>query len=150
MKNKTAWPIRTTEHEPVCRPLVFNPYGFLVTIFDSAGRADLARSALAKAGFADDDLRIYTGAQILAGHERFLAQHGRLARFVAALTDDPETIKSYLGYARAGGAALWIRVPDDAAANRAVRALADHPVLHLRHYGRRSQVDIHAGEAGLR
>jgi hypothetical protein len=38
---------------------------------------------------------------------------------------------------------LWIHVPDDADAKRAVRALADHPVLHFRHYGHDSQQDIH-------
>jgi hypothetical protein len=60
-----------------------------------------------------------------------------------ALTDDPEALELYFGYARAGRSALWVHVPDDAAADRAVRSLADAKVLHFRHYGRDVQVDIH-------
>jgi hypothetical protein len=36
-------------------------------------------------------------------------------------------------------------VPDEADAKRAVRALADHQVLHIRHYGHDRQDDIHIG-----
>jgi hypothetical protein len=40
---------------------------------------------------------------------------------------------------------LWVHVPDDADAKRAVRALADHQVLHIRHYGHGRQDDLHIG-----
>jgi hypothetical protein len=60
-----------------------------------------------------------------------------------AVTDDPDTIELYFGYARAGRSALWVHVPDDADADRAVRYLADHQVLHFRHYGHDSQQDLH-------
>jgi hypothetical protein len=36
-----------------------------------------------------------------------------------------------------------VHVPDDADAKRAVRTLADHPVLHLRYYGHGRQDDLH-------
>ena len=64
-------------------------------------------------------------------------------RVVGALTDDRGTIELYFGYAREGRAALWVRVPDRSDANRALRHLADHEVLHLRYYGHYSQEDIH-------
>ena len=70
--------------------------------------------------------------------ERSLAQ-----RVAGAVTDDPDTIEQYFGYARQGRSALWVHVPDEADAKRAVRALADHQVLHFRHYGHGSQQDIH-------
>jgi hypothetical protein len=96
-----------------------------------------------KAGFADRDLRVYTSQQILADHERCLAQPS-LARRVVGVTVDPD-IKRYLDRAREGRAALWDHVPDDADAKRAVRLLADHPVLHIRHYGQDRQEDLHLG-----
>jgi hypothetical protein len=97
--------------------------------------------ALQAGGFADRDLRIYTSQQILADHERCLAQPS-LARRVVGVTVDPD-IKRYLDRAREGCAALWVHVPDDADAKRAVRLLADHPVLHIRHYGQHRQQDLH-------
>jgi hypothetical protein len=77
--------------------------------------------------------------------ERFQAER-RLARRVAgAVTYDPATNERYFGYAREGRAALWVHVPEDADARRAVRGLADHKVLHFRHYGHGSQQDLHIG-----
>jgi hypothetical protein len=98
---------------------------------------------LGEAGFADRDLRIYTSRQILESWERFQAERSLAQRVVGAVTDDPDAIELYFGYAREGRAALWIRVPDEADADRAARGLADHQVLHFRHYGHNSQQDRH-------
>jgi hypothetical protein len=98
---------------------------------------------LAEAGFAETGLRVYTSQQILDDHERFLARRTVARRVVGGLTDDPDTIKLYYGYARDGRSALWVHVPDDADADRAVRGLADHQVLHFRYYGHHSQQDLH-------
>ncbi len=143
--NKVVWPTGMGDQDPAARdrPLVFNPQGFLVAILDDADHAERARAALAEAGFAETDLRIYTSQQILDSWERFLAEPSVAQRVVGAVTDDPQTIELYFGYAREGRAALWVHVPDDGDANRAVRHLADHHVLHLRHYGQSSQEDIH-------
>jgi hypothetical protein len=62
---------------------------------------------------------------------------------VGGLTDDTTALERYLDRTREGRAALWIHVPNDADAKRAVRLLADHPVLHLRHYGQDRQEDLH-------
>jgi hypothetical protein len=80
---------------------------------------------------------------VLDSWERFKAERSLAQRVAGAVTDDPDTIEFYFGYARQGRSALWVHVPDDADAKRAVRALADHQVLHLRHYGHDSQQDIH-------
>jgi hypothetical protein len=125
------------------RPLVFNPQGFLVAILTDADQAEQAGAALAEAGFADRDLRVYTSQQILDSWERFQAERSLAQRVAGALTDDPDTIEQYFGYAREGCSALWVRVPDDADAERAVRVLADHQVLHFRHYGHGRQDDLH-------
>jgi hypothetical protein len=142
-----AWPTGMSDKDPAARdrPLVFNPQGFLVAILENADQAGQARTALANAGFAERDLRVYTSQQILDSWERFQAERSLAQRVAGAVTDDPATIELYFGYARAGRSALWVHVPDDKGAKRAVRGLADHQVLHLRHYGHGSQQDIHLG-----
>ena len=143
--NEVAWPTGMSDQDPPARgrPLVFNPRGFLVAILDDTERAEQARTGLAEVGFAETDLRVYSPQQILSSWERFQAERSLAQRVAGAVTDDPETIKVYFGYAREGRSALWVHVPDDADADRAVRCLADHEVLYLRHYGHGSQHDIH-------
>ena len=143
--NDVVWPTGMSDQDPAARerPLVFNPQGFLVAILDDADQAEQAKATLAEAGFADRDLRVYTSPQILDSWEQFQAERSLAQRVVGAVTDDPDTIEQYFGYARQGHAALWVHVPDDADAKRAVRCLADHQVLHFRHYGHNSQQDLH-------
>jgi hypothetical protein len=144
-ENEVVWPTGMSDQDPAARerPLVFNPQGFLVAILEDADQAEQARATLAEAGFAETDLRVYTSQQILDSWERFQAERSLAQRVAGAVTDDPGTIELYFGYAREGRAALWVRVPDRDDAKRAVRALADHQVLHVRHYGHGSQEDIH-------
>jgi hypothetical protein len=145
-EDEVVWPTGMSDQDPGARerPLVFNPQGFLVAILEDDGQAEEARVALAEAGFAERDLRVHTSQQILDNWERFQAEASVAQRVVGAVTD-PDTIERYLGYARDGRSALWVHVPDDADAKKAVRALADHQVLHFRHYGQDSQQDIHMG-----
>jgi hypothetical protein len=140
-----VWPTGMSDQDPAARerPLVFNPEGFLVAILEDVDQAEQARAALAGAGFAEGELRVYSSQEILDSWERFQAERSLAQRVVGAVTDDPATIEAYFGYARQGRSALWVHVPEDADAKRAVRVLADHPVLHLRHYGHGSQQDIH-------
>jgi len=125
--------------------LAFNPQGFLVAILQDADQAEQAKATLAQAGFAERDLRIYTSQQILDDHERFLAQRTVARRVVGAVTDDLDTIELYFGYARDGCSALWVHVPEETDAKRAIRGLADHQVLHIRYYGHDRQDDLHIG-----
>ena len=101
--------------------LFFNPQGFLVAILEDADQAEQAKATLAAAGFADRDLRVYTSSQILDSWERFQAERSLTQRVAGAVTDDPDTIEQYFGYARQGRSALWVHVPDEADAKRAVR-----------------------------
>ena len=145
--NQVAWPMGMSDQDPSlgARPLAFNPQGFLVAILEDADQAEQAKATLADAGFADRDLRVYTSQQILDTWERFQAERSLTQRVAGALTDDPDTIELYFGSARAGRSALWVHVPEEAGAKKAVRALADHQVLHIRHYGHDRQDDIHIG-----
>jgi hypothetical protein len=144
-EHEVAWPTGMSDQDPAARerPLVFNPRGFLVAILEDADKAEQAKAALADAGFADRDLRVYTSQQILDSWERFQAERSLAQRVAGAVTDDPDTIELYFGYAREGRSALWVHVPEEADAKRAIRALADHQVLHIRHYGHDRQDDLH-------
>ena len=145
--NDVTWPTGMSDQDPAARerPLVFNPEGFLVAILQDADQAEQAKATLADAGFAETDLRVYTSQQILDSWERFQAERSLAQRVAGAITDDPATIELYFGYARQGRSALWVHAPEEADAKRAVRALADHQVLHIRHYGHGTQEDIHIG-----
>jgi hypothetical protein len=144
-EHEVAWPTGMSDQDPAARdrPLVFNPQGFLVAILEDADQAEQAKAALAGVGFADRDLRVYTSQQILDSWERFQAERSLAQRVAGAVTDDPDTIELYFGYAREGRSALWVHVPEEADAKRAIRALADHQVLHIRHYGHDRQDDLH-------
>jgi hypothetical protein len=144
-EHEVVWPMGLSDHDPSLadRPLAFNPKGFLVAILEDDDHAEQARAALMKAGFAERDLRVYTSQQILADHQRYLAQRSLARQVVSAVTVDQDSLERYLDRAREGRAALWVHVPGDADAKRAVRLLADHPVLHIRHYGQDRQQDLH-------
>jgi hypothetical protein len=143
--NDVVWPTGMSDQDPAARerPLFFNPQGFLVAVLEDADQAEQAKAALAEAGFAETDLRVYTSQQILDSWERFQAERSLGQRVVGAVTDDPDTIELYFGYARAGRSALWVHVPEEADAKRAIRGLAEHQVLHFRHYGHDRQDDLH-------
>jgi hypothetical protein len=143
--NEVVWPTGMSDQDPAARerPLFFNPQGFLVAILNDADQAEQAKATLAEAGFAQTDLRVYTSRQILDSWERFQAERSLAQRVAGAFSDDPDTIELYFGYARAGRSALWVRVADKADAKRAIRCLADHQVLHFRHYGHDRQDDLH-------
>jgi hypothetical protein len=145
--HEVVWPTGMSDQDPAARerPLVFNPQGFLVAILEGADQAEQAKTTLAEAGFAERDLRVFTSQEILDSWQRFQVERSLAQRVAGAVTDDPDTIEQYFGYARQGRSALWVHVPDDTDAKRAVRALADHRVLHFRHYGHGSQQDLHMG-----
>jgi hypothetical protein len=142
VEREARWPMDVPDGDLSSLPLIFDARGYLIAILEDAAEAERARLMLENAKFAATDLRVYSSEQILENHERFLAQRSLTRAAVGALTDDGDTMRLYFGYARDGRAALWVRVPDQHAANRAVAALADLDVLHFRHYGR-DQIDLH-------
>ena len=144
-ENEVVWPTGMSDQDPAARerPLVFNPQGFLVAILADADQAEQAKSALADAGFAERDLRVYTSQQILDSWERFQAERSLAQRVAGAVTDDPDTIEQYFGDARAGRSALWVRVAGQGR-RRSSRARPGrppgppHPLLRPRPPGRHS------------
>ncbi|MGH9264753.1 MAG: hypothetical protein ACRD1D_08675 [Acidimicrobiales bacterium] len=112
-KHEVVWPWGMTDSdpEPGSRPWVFSPRNFLVAVLGDDGEAERARTALKGVGFPDDDLRAYSGAQVLEDRERYLAQQGPLRRVVGQVTSDAEAVKRFVRYARDGRAFLWCPRP---------------------------------------
>jgi hypothetical protein len=123
-EHEVVWPTGMSDQDPAARarPLVFNPQGFLVAILEDADQAERAKATLADAGFAERDLRVYTSQDMLDSWERFQAEASLAQRVVGAVTD-ADTIERYFGYARQSRSALWVHVPEEADAKRAIRAL---------------------------
>ena len=138
------WPWGMSEHDPdpASRPWVFNPRGFLVAVLESEEEAGRASIALGEVGFAEGQRRIYTGEQVMDERQRFVAQQGPGRRLVEKLTIDAKAVDLFLGYAREGRSFLWIRVPERDDANRAIRGLSRHRVLHFRYYGDSGVEDV--------
>ncbi len=137
------WGMDDTDPDPASRPWVFKPEGFLVVVLEDAGEAERASITLGGAGFPDDHLRIYTGEQVMDERRRFVAQQGAGRRLVEKLTIDTDVLQLFIDYAESGRAFLWVRVPRREDANRAIRTLGGHRVLHYRYYGDNSVEDIH-------
>jgi hypothetical protein len=58
-------------------------------------------------------------------------------RLLSPVTDEDEIRgrELYLGYARDGRSALWLRLPNEEDVSKALRVLADYDYLHARYYG---------------
>jgi hypothetical protein len=130
------WPFGETDGGPASRPLVPVLEGVLIAVLADDAAAAHARETLLAAGFGAQDLRLYTGAQIVAYDDEFRANRTLTGRVVGAVVDDRDAMGRYVEYGRAGRAALWVRVPEREDANRVVRRLADEDTVHIWYHGR--------------
>ena len=136
--DETIWPM-----DPSLSPLVFRPQGYLVAILADGEEGERAKATLTSAGYGPEDMILYSGEEILANHELYDERRSVGGKIVGAVTDDTEGREMYLGYAREGRCALWVRIPDESDVPKALRALAEHDLLHTRYYGDERQDDIH-------
>jgi hypothetical protein len=130
--------------DPSTSPLIFRPQGYLVAIPADSEEGERAKATLTSAGYEPDDMRLYSGEEILANHELYNERRSVGGRIVGAVTDDTHGREMYLGYAREGRCALWVRIPDEGDVPKALRALAKHDLFHSRYYGDERQDDIHS------
>jgi hypothetical protein len=140
-ESENTFPMDLTD--PSSRPWNFKPDGYLVVILADTEEAQGAEMALVAAGFAPRDVKLYTDKQILDNHEEYMERRGLTSKVAGSMADDVEGRELYLGYAREGRSALWLRLPDEADVPRALRVLADHHYLHTRYYGSDQQTDFH-------
>jgi hypothetical protein len=140
-ESENTFPMDVTD--PSSRPWRFRPQGYLVMILAGTEEAQRADAALVEQGFAPEDVKLYTGEQILANHEQYLERRGVTSKVVGFMVDDVEGRELYLGYARENRCAMWVRIPDEGDVPKALRLLADHDYLHTRYYGSEQLTDFH-------
>jgi hypothetical protein len=140
-EDKTTFPMDVTD--PSSRPWKFRPQGYLVVILADTDEAQRAETALVGEDFAHQDIKLYTGKQILENHEEYIGRRGIASKVVGAVADDVEGRELYLGYARQDRSAMWVRIPDEGDVPKALRVLADCDYLHTRYYGDTTQHDFH-------
>jgi hypothetical protein len=140
-EDKATFPMDVTDASS--RPWKFRPQGYLVVILADTDEAQRAERALVAEGFADRDIKLYTGKQILENHEAYMGRRGIASKVIGAVADDDEGREQYLSYAREDRCAMWVRIPDEGNVPKALRVLADRNYLHTRYYGDASQHDFH-------
>lgn len=141
-EDETIFPMDIIDRDPSFRPWNFRPEGYLVVILANSDEAERAEMALVRHGFASQDIKLYTGEQILKTNERYTQRRGVASKALGIFGDDVEGRELYLGYAREDRCAMWVRIPDEADVPKALRVLADYDYLHARHYGDESQHDF--------
>ena len=140
-ERENTFPMDVTE--PSSRPWNFRPQGYLVMILAGTEEAQRAETALVEQGFGPEDVKLYTGEQILANHEQYMDRRSITSKVVGSVVDDVEGRELYLGYAREDRCAMWVRIPAERDVPKALRVLADHDYLHTRYYGSEQQTDFH-------
>jgi hypothetical protein len=129
-----AFPMDVTDPS---RPWKFKPRGYLVVILTGISEARRALSALVEGGFRHRDIKVYSGEQILENDVVNRRRRTVARRLLGPVTDEDELAgrELYLGYAREGRSALWLRLPNEEEVSKALRVLADYDYLHARYYG---------------
>jgi hypothetical protein len=117
------------------RPWKFDPQGYLVVILTGISEARRALSALVEGGFGDRDIKVYSGEQTLENDAVNMRRRSVASRLLGPVTAQTTGRDLYLGYAREGRGALWLRLPNEDDVPKALRVLADYDYLHARYYG---------------
>lgn len=143
-ENETTFPMDVTDEDPSSRPWNYRPDGYLVEIIADIQEGRRAEAALTQAGFAQKDIKLYTGKQILDNQAVYIGRRSVLTKLVAPfVAEDVEGRELYLAYAREDRCAMWVRILDEGRVAKALRVLADFECLFARYYGRDEQHDFH-------
>ena len=149
-EDANTFPMDFYVDDPSPRPWKFRPEGYLVVILSDAEEARRAEAELVTTGFAQRDIKVYAGKQILENYEMYVARRTVTDKIVGSIVHDFEGRDLYLDYAREDRSALWLRMPDEDDARKALRVLADSNYLHARYYGAEKQSDFHVSDPGSR
>jgi hypothetical protein len=142
-EDENVFPMDITDRDPSSRPSKWRPQGYLVTILADAEEAERAENALVQSGLAPRDVKLYESGEILANHEIYMGRRSAAGKAVGAFVDDAEGRELYLGYAREGRCAMWVRIPNADDVSRVLRMLADYDYAHVRYHGQDTQQDFH-------
>ena len=132
-ERRSNWPFPPTDGGPSSRPRIVDLENVLIAIVADPAEAE---RALREAGFTDERLRAYSSEQMLTYDAQFRASRGLVDRAIGTVVDDRGAMADYVDHAREGRGALWVRVTDRQDANRVIRRLADHGLVHVWFHGR--------------
>jgi hypothetical protein len=142
--DETTFPMDVGDDDPSSRPWNYRPEGYLVEIIADIQEGRRARAALTDAGFAPQDIKLYSGRQILDNQVNYVRRRSVITKLVAWIfAEDVEGRELYLAYARQDRCAMWVRILDEGRVAKALRVLADFDCLHARYYGRDEEHDFH-------
>lgn len=119
------------------------PRHYVVTVIPDRERPEQAVADLRADGFASDDVELWSGEQVLANHEPYLAQHGlreRLGRLFPG--EESEVLEEYLEEARNGANFVTVRAPDEEPRGRAAAILKGHLGHAMRYYAKYTFTDL--------
>lgn len=121
----------------------YYPEGYIVAVVDSAETAELGAAELRSAGFAEDDVRTYSGEWVVENHEAFLRQRSVLQRIGSVFaSDEKEAVDEYIEEARRGRHFVTVRASDEEQMERARQVLAAKGAYKMRHYGPSVMTDL--------
>jgi hypothetical protein len=129
------WPLDQSARGTL-RPFHYIAVGYLAVLFENREEAQRAQRRLLERGVAEDDLRLYDGAEILGIASRLQQERSSLAKAINEVVVDHQLRERWLANARAGGAQLWVHAPTKDRADRLVGLLADYPYLLLHYLAR--------------
>ena len=121
----------------------FYPKGYVIAVVEDGAAADPIVDAVRAAGFGGEDVRVWSGEEVLATHDRFVKERNPLQRIGGVFpSEEAAILQEYLESARAGNRFLTIHAPGHADAARVAAVLADQPIAVARHYGDRTITDL--------
>jgi hypothetical protein len=122
---------------------VYYPTGYVVAVVPDDATAQNARDALAAAGFTSDDVRLFSGEEIVGIHERFMKDRNLAQRLVGMIdSDEREARDEYLAEARAGRCLVTVHAEQEERVKTAHAALAQHGAYAVRHYDKNTLHDL--------
>jgi hypothetical protein len=89
-ESENAFPMDFYVRDPSPRPWKFRPKGYLVVILSDAEEGQQAEADLVSNGFAPQDVKLYTGKQILENYEVYVSRRTTTDKVVGSIVDDSE------------------------------------------------------------
>jgi hypothetical protein len=116
----------------------FNPVGHVVLALRDDAAAGAARQELADAGFGDDDLLVYTSAELFPDLKEML----RNASGAAGFGYEIQLVRRYMTLAGQGAGWLVVYAPDEQHVARVAEVAKRLGALSAVHYGRLAHEDL--------
>jgi hypothetical protein len=123
----------------------FSPTHYVVAAFDTEEQAKRTLQALREAEFRAEDVRLWSGAEVLERHQAFLKQQNLLDRVgavVAMLGTEQEAMQQYLTMAEQGHFFLTVYAPQPELVERAAIILANNQAHATRYYDHWTVADL--------